>query len=212
MNENYRDQQYTYTELLESQIDPDPIAQFDLWFKDATESGIKYPNAFTLATASAVSKPNARLILLKGFNKNGFVFYTNTESIKGVELEQNPQASMVFWWDRLERQVRINGKIFMVSDEDADEYFQSRPRGSRIGAWASKQSEVIENRDILYREYSRLEKEYEGKEIPRPPYWKGYRLEPMSIEFWQGRINRLHDRLRYRLELNNQWIIERLSP
>ncbi len=212
MNLKNSDKQYDYTVLLESEIDTDPIKQFEKWFNESIEKGLKYANAFALATSSKNGLPNARFLLLKGFDKDGFVFYTNSESIKGIELKNNPQAYMVFWWDIVERQVRISGDICQVSDQDADNYFKTRPRGSQIGAWASKQSTIIDSRDILESSYKDIEKKYEGLEIPRPPYWIGYRLKPDSIEFWQGRPDRLHDRLRYRLTEDSRWIIERLSP
>ncbi len=212
MNLKKSDKQYDYSALLESDIDSDPIKQFEKWFNESTQIGIKYPNAFVLATSSKDGLPNARFLLLKGFDKDGFVFYTNSESIKGIELKNNPQAYMVFWWDIVERQVRISGDIYQVSDRDSDDYFKTRPRGSQIGAWASKQSTVIDSRDILASSYKDIEKKYEGLDIPRPPYWRGYRLKPNSIEFWQGRPDRLHDRLRYRLTEDIRWIIERLSP
>ena len=212
MNLKNPDKQYEYSELLESEIDSDPISQFAKWFKEATEIGIKYPNAFALATSTITGKPNSRFLLLKDFDKNGFVFYTNSESIKGIELKNIPQACMVFWWDIAERQVRISGSIYKVSDKDSDDYFKTRPRGSQIGAWSSKQSTVIDSREILENNYKDIEKKYEGLDIPRPPYWIGYRLRPDSIEFWQGRPDRLHDRLRYRLIEDSRWIIERLSP
>ncbi len=204
--------QYVYSELLESQIDPDPITQFEKWFNEGVEKGIKYPNAFALSTSTPKGKPNTRFLLLKSFDSSGFVFYTNTESVKGIEISNNPMAYMVFWWDIVERQVRINGILKRVSDEEADDYFRSRPRGSQIGAWASKQSTVIESRDALENCYKEAEKRFEGVEIPRPPYWHGYRLKPDLIEFWQGRPDRLHDRLQYRLEKGDRWIIERLCP
>lgn len=212
MNLKNPDKQYEYSELLESQIDSDPVKQFDKWFNEAENMGIKYPNAFTLATSTNDGRPNARYLLLKDFDQQGFVFYTNSESVKGVELNINPQAYMVFWWDIVERQVRISGDIFYVSDKDCDDYFKTRPRGSQIGAWASKQSTVIQSRGILENSYKDIEKKYEGLEIPRPPYWIGYRLKPDSIEFWQGRPDRLHDRIRYRLIDDKRWTIERLSP
>ena len=212
MNLKNPDKQYEYSELLESEIDSDPISQFAKWFKEATEIGIKYPNAFALATSTITGKPNSRFLLLKDFDKNGFVFYTNSESIKGIELKNIPQACMVFWWDIAERQVRISGSIYKVSDKDSDDYFKTRPRGSQIGAWSSKQSTVIDSREILENNYKDIEKKYEGLDIPRPPYWICYRLRPDSIEFWQGRPDRLHDRLRYRLIEDSRWIIERLSP
>src|SRR5690606_14622303 len=170
------------------------------------------PNNLTLATASADGFPSARTVLLKGYDARGFVFYTNQQSRKGRELAENPRASLVFWWDRLERQVVIQGTVTPVPDDEADDYFHSRPRGSQLGAWASRQSTVIESREVLERRLEELEKEYEGKEIPRPEYWGGYVVKPLSIEFWQGRPNRLHDRLRYRLSDDGAWIIERLSP
>jgi len=212
MNLKKSDKQYDYSGLLESDIDSDPIKQFEKWFNESTEKGIKYPNAFALATSTKSGKPNARFLLLKDFDKNGFVFYTNSESIKGIELNNNPHAYMVFWWNIVERQVRISGDIYQVSDQDADNYFKTRPRGSQIGAWASKQSTVIDSRDILENSYIDIEKKYEGLEIPRPPYWIGYSLKPDSIEFWQGRPDRLHDRLRYRLIEDSGWVIERLAP
>jgi pyridoxamine 5'-phosphate oxidase len=212
MNLKHSDKQYDYSVLLESDIASDPISQFERWFNESTDKGIKYPNAFALATSTKSGRPNARFLLLKDFDRDGFVFYTNSESIKGIELINNPQAYMVFWWDIVERQVRISGNIYKVSNKDCDDYFKTRPRGSQIGAWASKQSTVIDSRDVLESSYAEVEKKYEGLEIPRPPYWIGYRLKPDSIEFWQGRPDRLHDRLRYRLIEDGKWVIDRLSP
>jgi pyridoxamine 5'-phosphate oxidase len=205
-------QEYTRYGLRESDLHPDPIEQFTKWFNDAVASEIVEPNILTLATASADGFPSARTVLLKGYDARGFVFYTNQQSRKGRELAENPRASLVFWWDRLERQVVIQGTVTPVPDDEADDYFHSRPRGSQLGAWASRQSTVIESREVLERRLEELEKEYEGKEIPRPEYWGGYVVKPLSIEFWQGRPNRLHDRLRYRLSDDGAWIIERLSP
>ena len=205
-------QEYTRYGLRESDLHPDPIEQFTKWFNDAVASEIVEPNILTLATASADGFPSARTVLLKGYDARGFVFYTNQQSRKGRELAENPRASLVFWWDRLERQVVIQGTVTPVPDDEADDYFHSRPRGSQLGAWASRQSTVIESREVLERRVEELEKEYEGKEIPRPEYWGGYVVKPLSIEFWQGRPNRLHDRLRYRLSDDGAWIIERLSP
>ncbi|NIT13688.1 MAG: pyridoxamine 5'-phosphate oxidase [Candidatus Dadabacteria bacterium] len=211
MSQYNSDKQYDYSQLLESEIDPDPFVQFGKWFNEASEAGIKYPNAFALATSTIDAKPNARFLLLKEFNAQGFVFYTNSESVKGIELYENPRAHMVFWWDAVERQVRINGLVEKVSEKEADEYFKSRPRGSQIGAWASNQSTVIDSRTTLESRYKEIDLKYEGADIPRPPYWNGYRLIADSLEFWQGRPDRLHDRLRYKLD-NGEWVVERLCP
>jgi len=212
MSENKQDYQYHYAELVESELEKDPVEQFSKWYRDAQNSSIPFPNAFCLATASSDSRPNARMLLLKGHDSSGFTFYTNSESIKGIELQQNPQAAMVFWWDKMERQVRITGSITILPDHESDEYFRSRPRGSQIGAWVSKQSSVIQSRDELDRSYAQLEQKFENLEISRPQYWNGYKLRPGSIEFWQGRPNRLHDRLRYVLDDSMNWVIERLAP
>lgn len=205
-------QEYSRFGLRESDLHPDPIEQFTKWFNDAVASEIVEPNILTLATATADGFPSARTVLLKGYDGRGFIVYTNQQSRKGRELAENPRASLVFWWDRLERQVIIQGTVTPVSPEEADAYFRVRPRGSQIGAWVSRQSTVVESRDVLERRLEELEKEFEGKEIPRPEYWGGYVVKPHSIEFWQGRPNRLHDRLRYRLSDTGNWIIERLSP
>ncbi len=211
-NETYIEKEYELYELKEEDLDPDPIKQFDKWYEEACKANSPQPNAMTIATATTDGKPSARMMLLKDFDESGFVFYTNKESVKGIVLSQNPQATIVFWWPSLERQVRIDGSIEEVSEEEAETYFKGRPRGSCLGAWASQQSKVIENREVLDNRYSELEKFYEDREIPRPPYWVGYRLIPSNIEFWQGRPDRLHDRLRYQLDENGAWIIERLAP
>lgn len=212
MSENKQDYQYHYAELVESELDKDPVEQFSKWYKDAQNSGIPFPNAFCLATASSDSRPNARMLLLKEHDSSGFTFYTNSESIKGIELQQNPQAAMVFWWDKMERQVRITGSITILPEHESDAYFRSRPRGSQIGAWVSKQSSVIDSREELDRSYAQLEEKFKNLEISRPQYWNGYKLRPGSIEFWQGRPNRLHDRLIYVLDDSMNWVIERLAP
>lgn len=204
--------QYGLLELNESDLDPNPFKQFEKWFEDALKADLIHPNAMTVATATKDGKPSARMMLLKGFDEDGFVFYTNSESKKGEDLAENPQAALVFWWDKLERQVRIEGHTEKVSDEEADSYFKSRPKGSQLGAWASEQSHVISSREVLEQRFQELEIKYQNREIPRPHYWTGYKLRVSSIEFWQGRPNRLHDRLRYRLRDNVSWIIERLSP
>jgi pyridoxamine 5'-phosphate oxidase len=204
--------QFGILSLLEEDLDPDPMIQFGKWYDIAAGAGLVHPDAFALATVSHDGKPSARMLLLKGFDENGFVFYTNSESRKGNELSGNPNASICFWWDKLERQVRIEGKVRAVPKAEADSYFATRPRGSRIGAWASRQSRVIRSRDYLDGQYRKFELEYADADIPRPPYWTGYRLLPSSVEFWQGRLNRLHDRLRYRKNKGGGWIIERLTP
>jgi pyridoxamine 5'-phosphate oxidase len=204
--------EYTLAGLKESDVDPNPLKQFDQWFQQALAAGLPEPNAMTLATATLDGKPSARIVLLKGLDERGFVFFTNYESQKGRELSANPQAALVCYWIELERQVRINGWVSCVSVEESEEYFRSRPLGSQLGAWASRQSEVVSGRQILEDRLEALTHEYRSKPIPLPPYWGGYRVAPETIEFWQGRPNRLHDRLRYTLQSNSQWLIERLSP
>ncbi|MCW5933459.1 MAG: pyridoxamine 5'-phosphate oxidase [Fimbriimonadia bacterium] len=203
---------YALGELTESEADPNPLVQFERWLKDATQSGYIEPNAMTLATCDSRGIPSARVVLLRGFDEHGFVFYTNYESRKGRELSENPHASLVFWWNLLERQIRIEGRVEKVSEEESNAYFAGRPRGSQIGAWVSEQSQVIEGRETLEQLKAAYEQQFEGIEVPRPPYWGGFRVVPESIEFWQGRRNRLHDRLRYRKTESGIWIIERLSP
>lgn len=202
---------YMSAGLREADLAADPITQFLQWFEEASRTESYDVNAMTLATAGPDGHPSARIVLLKGVD-DGFVFYTNYESHKGRELEENPSAALVFWWPTLARQVRIEGGVERVSAEESDAYFRSRPRGSRIGAIASPQSRVIENRDLLAGRVVALEEEYKEKEeIPRPLHWGGYRLRPALVEFWQGRESRLHDRLQYRRE-GEAWIIERLGP
>lgn len=198
--------------LSESDIDADPFKQFQTWFNEAEAAQLLQPNAMILATATREGKPSARTVLLKGFDECGFVFYTNYESRKGEELAENPSAALVFYWAELERQVRIEGHVEKCSAAESDTYFGSRPFGSRLGAWASQQSQVISGREVLESRLEELMAEYANGDVPRPPYWGGYRLSPMSLEFWQGRPNRLHDRLRYRLLPDGNWLIERLSP
>lgn len=212
MSKDYRDDQFELYELREEELDPSPFAQFQNWFSAAENAGLIHPNAFTLATSGNERRPAARMLLLKGFDDKGFVFYTNSESKKGNDFSENPNASICFWWGVLERQVRIDGEVELVDESAADLYFASRPRGSQIGAWASPQSSVIESREVLESRYREIEKQYEGKDIPRPPYWQGYILIPRTIEFWQGRPDRLHDRLRYTQVAQGNWEIERLAP
>jgi pyridoxamine 5'-phosphate oxidase len=206
LRKDYRQQQ-----LLESEVDPDPIGQFRHWFEQAVQAEIIEVNAMTLATVTLEGKPSARMVLLKDFNSQGFAFFTNYQSCKGNELEHTPAAALVFWWAELERQVRIEGQIHKVSAQESDRYFNVRPWGSRLGAWASEQSRVIRDRSVLENRLQQLEQEYQGREVPRPPHWGGFRLCPNRIEFWQGRPNRLHDRLNYRW-VDEKWLLERLSP
>ncbi len=197
--------------LSEEAAGDDPLALFSRWFDDAAATGMQLPEAVTLATATAAGRPSARLVLLKSFDERGFVFYTNYESRKAVELEANPVAALVFHWSALQRQLRIEGSVSRISEEESRRYFSSRPRGSRIGAWASKQSAAVEKRDDLDRVFREYERRFAGKNIPLPPFWGGYRLSPDLIEFWQGRANRLHDRLCYRRS-GEGWTRTRLSP
>lgn len=203
-------QEYMLAGLSEAEAHRDPLAQFERWFKDALEAGVPLANAMTLATVSAEGAPDARVVLLKGLESGGFVFYTNYASRKGRQLAARPAACLVFLWTLLERQVRIEGVTVKVAVEDSEAYFRSRPLGSRLSAWASPQSEPVADRATLERALADMENRY-GTEPPRPPHWGGYRLEPHAIEFWQGRENRLHDRLLYRRR-DGGWTIERLAP
>jgi pyridoxamine 5'-phosphate oxidase len=204
--------EYTRSGLKESDVASDPIEQFRSWFDEVLAADLHEPNAMTLATATPEGRPSARVVLLKGFDERGFVFYTSYVGRKSEELETNPNCALVFYWGELERQVRVEGRASRVSEEESDEYFGSRPRGSRLGAWASEQSRPVEGRGALEERLRGLEAEYEGREVPRPPFWGGYQVEPEVIEFWQGRENRLHDRLVYRRSDNGEWGRERLQP
>lgn len=204
-------QHYKRDTLDEEKVPGDPLELFRHWFQDARDSGVLEPNAMTLATASRSGAPSARMVLLKAFHERGFVFYTNYKSQKGLEVESNPRAALVFWWDRLERQVRIEGVVERVSQEESEIYFQSRPRDSRLGAWASPQSEVIASRRVLEEREAYFEAAFTNREVPRPEHWGGYRVCPTLMEFWQGRSSRLHDRVRFRRE-QDQWVRERLAP
>ncbi|QJD60631.1 pyridoxamine 5'-phosphate oxidase [Pseudomonas sp. gcc21] len=202
---------YTRYGLLESQAPDEPFSLFATWFEQAVEIETTEANAMMLATVDDAGQPHLRTLLLKGVDKQGFVFFSNYQSAKGEQLRTHPRAAMTFWWHDLERQVRIEGAIERISDEESDAYYHSRPLGSRLGAWASPQSQVIESREVLERNLAELEAQYADQPPPRPPHWGGYRLKPESVEFWQGRPSRLHDRLRYRME-DNVWLRERLAP
>jgi pyridoxamine 5'-phosphate oxidase len=199
-------------ELDKLNVDADPIKQFHVWYEEAEHAGITLPNAMTLATATRDGVPSARVVLLKKVDEKGFVFFTNYNSRKSVELLHNPRAALVLHWQPLERQVRIEGTIEKVSDDESDEYFHLRLRESQIGAIVSPQSEVVENREELERKVKELQRTYEGKTIPRPSYWGGYRVIPARIEFWQGREARLHDRIVYERSKDAVWKIFRLAP
>ena len=195
----------------EAAADRDPISLFGEWFKAAEESGIFLPEATALATATPQAVPSVRMVLLKGVDERGFVFYTNYGSRKASELEANPRAALCFHWAVLERQVRIQGTVERASTEESDAYFASRNRGSRVGAWASRQSDALPSREVLEERVKRFEKEYPGEEVPRPPFWGGYRLRPTSIEFWQGKADRLHERLVFTRD-GESWTTRRLYP
>lgn len=227
--------EYTLAGLRRRDLDPDPVRQFQNWFAQATEArasgsfqkffvrlyksllglGGSAPvdvNAMTLATADKEGRPSARMVLLKGVDSRGFIFFTNYDSRKAHELTENPKAALAFYWPDLERQVCVAGEVTKIPQAESEAYFRTRPRGSRIGAWASKQSEVLPDRAALEATWEKLEAEYPGEKIPMPPYWGGYILSPTRIEFWQGRPNRLHDRFRYTKSSDSTWLIERLSP
>jgi pyridoxamine 5'-phosphate oxidase len=198
--------------LREDEVAADPLEQFTRWYGEAVAAGVPLPEAMTLATATPDGAPSARMVLLKGVDERGFVFYTSYESRKGHELAENPRAALVFHWPQTpRRQVSVNGSVERLPAEESAEYFRTRPFGSRIGAWASRQSDVIAGRDGLERLFAELESQHSEGEVPRPPWWGGYVLRPETVEFWQNRPNRLHDRLRYRRS-GEDWILERLSP
>jgi|SRR5215204_3337453 len=204
--------EYSSQSLLEAHIAAHPVEQFDRWWQQALKSEIVEPNAMTLATASSDGMPSARIVLLKGFNPDGFVFFTNYKSYKGLQLEENPKACLVFFWKELERQVRVVGLVKKITPEESDAYFQSRPVGSQLGAWTSPQSQVIPDRNWLDNHYLEIGEQFKNEPIQRPAYWGGYLVQPVIVEFWQGRPSRLHDRIQYSLEDNGKWKIERLAP
>jgi pyridoxamine 5'-phosphate oxidase len=203
--------EYALARLDETDVSPDPVAQFSRWFSEAVAAEVDEPNAMVLATASPDGAPSARVVLLKGFDERGFVFFTDYRSRKGAELEANPRAALVFRWSELERQVRITGGAARTGTEESESYYRTRPLGSRLGAWVSHQSQPIPSRAVLERGLVEVERRFAEGEVPRPPTWGGYRLRPDTIEFWQGRLNRLHDRIQYRRE-GERWRIERLAP
>lgn len=204
---------YEHDPLLEQDVPDNPNELFREWINNAIETGGLDPNAMTLATVDQSHKPHARIVLLKGHDDSGFVFFTNYQSAKGQELACNTQAALVFWWETVERQVRVEGHIEQLSAEESTDYYQSRPRGSQLGAWISKQSQVIPDREWLSMRSEQLAQDFDGQNIlPRPEHWGGYRVVPELIEFWQGQPSRLHDRLRYRLNDDQSWTLERLSP
>ena len=203
--------EYAREGLAEADVDADPVVQFGRWFEQAEQGGLLEPHAMTLATATPDGRPSARMVLLRGFDQRGFCFYTNYQSRKGDELAANPRAALVFWWDKLERQVRIEGRVERTSRAESEAYFASRPPGSQLSAAASPQSRVIDGRATLERRVTELATGQRDGQVPLPEFWGGYRLAHEVVEFWQGRPNRLHDRLRYR-RAGSGWKLERLAP
>lgn len=204
--------EYQFDQLSEENAGLDPFTLFETWLRLAGESTIHEPNAMALATATPEGRPSVRMVLLKSFDRAGFTFFTNYESRKGRDLATNPFAALLFWWEPLERQVRIEGAVEKVTAAESDAYFHSRPLGSRLGAWVSQQSKVIPDRTLLDQRYAELQAEYSESHPDRPPFWGGYRLAPAAFEFWQGGVNRLHDRLHFRRQPDGAWRRERLSP
>ncbi len=203
---------YSLAGLQEKDLAKNPFRQFDKWFEEALAAKLTEPNAATLATATRDGRPSARTVLLKGVDGRGFVFFTNYESRKGREIEANPRVALVFPWIAIERQVIVEGPVTRVSREESENYFHSRPQASQLSAWVSQQSALISDRAALEDGLKAVEKKYAGQEVPLPPHWGGYRINPETVEFWQGRRSRLHDRLRYRREADGEWTVERLAP
>ncbi len=203
---------YTAQGLRRADLDPDPIRQFTLWFTDAANAGIRDANAMSLATSTPEGEPSVRIVLLKGFDERGFVFFTNHASEKGKQLEANPRAALALYWVQLERQIRIAGGVEQTSREESERYFHSRPQGSQLSAWVSRQSDVVDSRQILDARLAKMTERYADGKIPLPPHWGGYRVKAKVIEFWQGRADRLHDRFRYTRQSKGGWLIDRLAP
>jgi pyridoxamine 5'-phosphate oxidase len=204
-------EEYSQRHLFRRDLDPDPIAQFNRWLAEAVDARIKDPNAMSLATVNAAGQPSARIVLLKGVQPGGFLFFTNYGSRKAADLEANPRAGLTFFWAQLERQVIIEGTVAKATREESDTYFHSRPLASQLGAWASRQSEIVPSRQYLEEKFDAVSAQYAEQQVPLPPFWGGYWVAPSSIEFWQGGPGRIHDRLRYIRE-GDAWRIERLSP
>ncbi len=198
--------------LREADVDPDPFAQFRRWFAEAEAAGVPQPEAMALATATPDGRPSARVVLLRGVDARGFGFFTNYDSRKGDELAANPRAALVWFWPGPQRQVRAEGRVEVASEEESDAYFRGRPRGSQLGAWVSRQSQVIPGRGVLEEGMAEVAARYEGQPVPRPAHWGGYRVVPDAIEFWQNQPDRLHDRIRYVRQTDGSWRIERLAP
>ncbi|MFM8807264.1 MAG: pyridoxamine 5'-phosphate oxidase [Sphingomonadales bacterium] len=203
---------YTLNALTENDVEASPIGQFTHWWNQALESKIDEVNAMALSTLNEQGFPESRIVLLKGYSAKGFVFFTNYQSDKGTQLQHHSNCSLLFFWKELERQVRISGRAEKISEADSDAYFNSRPEGSKIGAWASPQSKVVESQQWLHDNFEKIQSTYNNSPIPRPPHWGGFIVIPSSIEFWQGRPSRMHDRIRYNLQQNDTWKIERLAP
>ena len=208
----FNSRQYLKLKLERKDLDDNPFVQFDIWYRQVLEAEVDFPNAFILSTVGSGDFPSSRVVLLKGYDERGFSFYSNFLSRKGRDIAENPVASLCFWWPEFERQVKVDGEVSLLPEGEADEYFASRPRQSRIGACVSKQSEVLTDRRLLEEQYDQFRLEWKGKSIVRPDFWKGYIVNPLRFEFWQGRKNRLHDRFRYLPASDGGWSINRLYP
>ena len=208
----FNSRQYLKLKLERKDLDDNPFVQFDIWYRQVLEAEVDFPNAFILSTVGSGGFPSSRVVLLKGYDERGFSFYSNSLSRKGRDIAENPVASLCFWWPEFERQVKVDGEVSLLPEGEADEYFASRPRQSRIGACVSKQSEVLTDRRLLEEQYDQFRLKWKGKSIARPDFWKGYIVNPLRFEFWQGRKNRLHDRFRYLPSSDGGWSINRLYP